>query len=144
MGYGRGGLYSYDSLDMLFGYMDAPSSREVLAEFQDLQPGDVIPIGKGGGFYVHRAEPGRCLVIGPEDRSIPISWSTVFYPTADGDTRLVTRVRGQMKGLPGGPAAAAAMDLAAFVMVRKWLLVLKERAERLAASRLPVPLRSAG
>jgi hypothetical protein len=140
MGYKRGGLYSYDALDILFRYLDAPSSRTILPEFQELHAGDVIPIGNGGGFYVHRAEPNRCLVIGPEDRSVPISWSTAFYPTAEGDTRLVTRVRGRLNELPGGRVAATGMDVAAFIMVRKWLLVLKERAEGLAASRLPVPL----
>jgi hypothetical protein len=53
-------------------------------------------------LYSRRAEPNVCLVIGPEDCSIPISWSTAFYPTENG-TRLVTRVRARMRDVPGGP-----------------------------------------
>jgi hypothetical protein len=50
MGYQRGGLYSYDWLDRLFGYLDAPSLARVLPQFQRLAPGDLIPIGRAGGF----------------------------------------------------------------------------------------------
>lgn len=132
MGYRRGGLYSYDSLDILFGMIDAPSSRDVLPQFQDLRNGDLIPIGKGGNFYVHEAAPNRRLVLGPEARSLPISWATVLQP-ADGGTRLITRTRGRFRDLPGGPLAHAWLDLTAFIMVRRWLQVLKQRAESLAA-----------
>jgi hypothetical protein len=45
MGYGRGGLYSYDWLDRLFGYLDSPSTNEILPEFQELRAGDEIPSG---------------------------------------------------------------------------------------------------
>ena len=45
MGYRRGGLYSYDCLDRLFGYLDRPSANRVLPEFQRLAVGDVIPLG---------------------------------------------------------------------------------------------------
>ena len=47
IGKGRGGLYSYDFLDRLFGFLDAPSSKDVLPEFQGLKPGDTIPLGRG-------------------------------------------------------------------------------------------------
>ena len=47
MGYRRGGLYSYDWLDRLFGYLDRPSANRVLPEFQHLAVGDVIPLGRG-------------------------------------------------------------------------------------------------
>ena len=50
MGYQRGGLYSYDWLDRLFGYLDGPSANHILPEFQQLAVGDEIPIGRGGGF----------------------------------------------------------------------------------------------
>ena len=39
LGKGRGGLYSYDWLDRLFGYLDAPSATRVLPQFQQLQAG---------------------------------------------------------------------------------------------------------
>ena len=47
IGYQRGGLYSYDWLDRLFGYLDRPSATRILPEFQDLAAGDEIPLGRG-------------------------------------------------------------------------------------------------
>ena len=41
MGTGRGGLYSYDWLDRLLGYTGAPSSDDILPQFQNLAVGDV-------------------------------------------------------------------------------------------------------
>jgi len=56
MGYRRGGLYSYDWLDRLFGYLDRPSADSILPEFQRLAVGDEIPIGRGQDF---RSPPSR-------------------------------------------------------------------------------------
>ena len=39
MGKRRGGLYSYDWLDRLFGYLDGPSARAVLPQFSTSQSG---------------------------------------------------------------------------------------------------------
>ena len=68
MGYRRGGLYSYDWLDRLFGYLDAPSAERILPEWQQLAVGDEIPIGRGGGFPVKAIEPFRSLVLGGHAR----------------------------------------------------------------------------
>src|SRR5678816_4093677 len=45
MGYQRGGLYSYDWLDRLFGILDRPSADRILPEFQRLAVGDAISLG---------------------------------------------------------------------------------------------------
>lgn len=37
MGKGRGGLYSIDWLDRVFGMLDAPSAERILPEWQDLK-----------------------------------------------------------------------------------------------------------
>ena len=63
MGYQRGGLYSYDWLDRLFGYLDRQSAHSILPEFQRLAVGDEIPIGRGQGFPVTAIEPNRALVL---------------------------------------------------------------------------------
>src|SRR5678815_5975709 len=42
IGYQRGGLYSYDWLDRLFGYLDRPSATRILPEFQQLAVGDTV------------------------------------------------------------------------------------------------------
>ena len=52
IGYQRGGLYSYDWLDRLFGYLDRPSATRILPEFQDLAVGDEIPLGRGPSWPV--------------------------------------------------------------------------------------------
>ena len=43
MGTGRGGLYRYDWLDRMFGFLDRPSATRILPEFQQLAVGDKIP-----------------------------------------------------------------------------------------------------
>jgi hypothetical protein len=48
IGYRRGGLYSYDWLDLLFGFLDRPSATRILPEFQQLAVGDKIPWGRTG------------------------------------------------------------------------------------------------
>ena len=50
MGYGRGGWYSYDQLDM-----KGRSAETPLPEFQSLEVGDVVPTHPGGGFVVRLA-----------------------------------------------------------------------------------------
>jgi hypothetical protein len=132
MGKGRGGLYSYDFLDRLFGYIDAPSSKVILPQFQDIQPGDLIPLGRGAPFPVAEAKKNEHLVLAGEQDETKWSWSTALYPQADGTTRLVTRNAGS--GTANGFASRLLLfgiDLAAFIMVRRWLVVLKGRAEGL-------------
>jgi hypothetical protein len=63
MGYRRGGLYSYDSLDRLFGYLDRPSAVAILPEFQRLHVGDEIPMDRDSGFPVQAITPGQSLVL---------------------------------------------------------------------------------
>ena len=40
IGYRRGGLYSYDWLDRLFGFLDRPSATRILPEFQRIAVGE--------------------------------------------------------------------------------------------------------
>ena len=63
IGYQRGGLYSYDWLDRLFGYLDRPSATRILPEFQALAVGDEIPLGRGPSWPVAIVEPRRALVL---------------------------------------------------------------------------------
>lgn len=135
MGYQRGGLYSYDFLDRVFGFLDAPSAKEILPEFQDLKPGDVIPIGKGGDFPVMDLKPNEFLLLGGETDETRWTWSTALYPQPDGTTRLVTRNTGNWGDSWAGRLMLIPMDLAAFIMVWRWLHVLKQRAEGLRERR---------
>jgi hypothetical protein len=131
MGKGRGGLYSYDFLDRLFGFLDSASSTEILSEFQDLKPGDLIPVGRGADFPVIDLRKDAYLLLGGGSEGARWTWSTVLYPQADGTTRLVTRNTGDWGDSWAGRLMLIPMDLAAFIMVRRWLQVLKARAEGL-------------
>lgn len=132
MGYRRGGLYSYDFLDRVFGFLDAPSSKVILPQYQDLKPGDVIPVGKGEPFPVKDLKKDEYLLLAGESEGMRWTWSTALYPTGDGMTRIVTRNTGAGMGA-GFPKRLmfVGIDLAAFIMVRRWLKVLKGRAETL-------------
>ena len=137
MGKGRGGLYSWDFLDRLFGFLDAPSAREILPEWQGLQPGDEIPIGRGGNFPVVDLKANEFLHLGGEADGAHWTWVTALYRTEDGMTRIVTRNTG-IGGAFGKRFFMAGMDLAAFIMVHRWLNVLKQRAEGLHRKRMEV------
>ena len=65
MGYGRGGWYSYDAIDML-----GHSTREILPDLQDLRVGQFIPFAPKVGFRVDVLEPGRALVLYLDDELV--------------------------------------------------------------------------
>lgn len=58
MGYGRGGWYSYDKLDI-----KGSSAGRILPQFQDLAPGDIVPTHSGGGFVAKVVDPEKALVL---------------------------------------------------------------------------------
>lgn len=132
MGYQRGGLYSYDLLDRIFGILDGPSAKEIVPEWQNLSVGDEIPLGKGPAFPVAAIERDRWLVLAGGENGVSWSWSMVLRATPDGRLRFITRNRGAGMGSPFGQAM---LDVAAFIMVRRWLIVLKGRAEGTARER---------
>ena len=129
MGSGRGGAYTYDWIENLFG-LDMHSADEILPEHQDLALGDVVPLGPNGpGMRVERLEPERAMSWRHEDGNWV--WTFGLYPEG-GATRLVSRNR---IALPGDSAARRLfttlfMEPGSLVMERKMLLGIKERAER--------------
>jgi len=132
MGYRRGGLYSYDWLDRLFGYLDRPSANCVLPEFQHLCEGDVIPMGRGAGLPVRTIDPARALVLGGNEGDFHWIWEFGLYPIGPNRTRLVSRSRAHMPAGWRWRVYMALLAPAAFVMTRRMLLGLQRRAERLA------------
>jgi hypothetical protein len=143
MGHGRGGLYSWDWLDSLFGILDEPSATQVLPQFQALEAGDHIPLKNGPPFPVLRVDPERVLVLGSDDPAFQVTWQTVLRPIDQQRTRLITRTRARLPDR-GARLFAAWIDLASFIMLQRWLTVLKERAEGLKAGRYRVAPDAAG
>lgn len=140
MGNGRGGLYSIDWLDRVFGILDGPSAREILPGYGDLKAGDVIPIGRGGDFPVLAVDHERALVLGGGDEKAMWLWSLVLQELPGGKTRLLSRNRGRVPAGIGGKVFIGVIDAAATIMTRRMLLNLKERAERLRAEPVQLPL----
>ena len=132
MGYRRGGLYSYDWLDRLFGYLDRPSAERILPEWQLLAVGDEIPIGRGGGFPVKAIEPFRSLVLGGHREDVEWSWELAVVPMGIGRTRLISRNRAWIPPRIHSWLMMLFIEPAAFLMTRKMLLGIKRRAEALA------------
>jgi hypothetical protein len=136
MGYRRGGLYSYDWLDRLFGYLDRPSATRVLPEFQHLAVGDEIPLGRGPNWPVAIIEPNHALVL--DMRNMPgIDWVWQFglYAGDEKRTQLVSRSRVSSR-TAWAHLITYAIEPAGFLMTRRMLLGLKQRAERVSAQEL--------
>jgi hypothetical protein len=137
MGYQRGGMYSYDWFDQLMGILDGPSADEVLPQFQKLEPGNVIPMGSGPSWPVAAVEPHRSLVLDIRDRGLHISWSFGLYELDEVHTRLVLRIRIRVALLMGLIGLFPLSDFGQFLMTRKMLLGIKQRAEALAGQNPP-------
>jgi hypothetical protein len=133
MGYQRGGLYSYDWLDRLFGFLDRPSATRILPEFQHLAVGDEIPLGRGPAWPVALIEPRRALVLDMRNMGdIDWVWQFGLYPVDEQRTLLVSRSRVHARSVWAW-LLTSAIEPAGFVMTRRMLLGLKQRAERLRA-----------
>jgi hypothetical protein len=131
IGYQRGGLYSYDWLDRLFGYLDRPSATRILPEFQHLAVGDAIPLGRGPSWPVAVLEPDRALVLDMRNMGgLDWVWQFGIYPVDETRTRLVSRSRVRAHPV-WARLLTHAIEPAGFLMTRRMLLGLKERSEGL-------------
>ena len=146
MGQGRGGLYSYDWLENLVG-LDIHSVDRIMPEMQELGVGDKIRMVPEGtepdlSFTVVRAEPPHLLVLGPGTSREKAMESGLPYPCwtfslrAEGSTRTRFVVRFQSDFKPtrrGWLINKYGLEPIHFVMERKMMLGIKERAERATA-----------
>jgi hypothetical protein len=131
MGPGRGGMYTYDWIENLFG-LDIHSTDRILPEHQHLEVGDVLRFRKGDlALRVEILEPERALSLRWEDGSG--IWTFVLDEHPAG-TRLLSRNRVTIRSTLGDRLAMLASEPGSLVMERKMLLGIKERAERLAAA----------
>jgi hypothetical protein len=132
IGYQRGGLYSYDWLDRLFGFLDRPSATRILPEFQQLAVGDKIPWdARGAELTVDVMEPLRALALSYKARGFQWVWQFGLYPLDGQRTRFVTRGTEHVPRTLVWWLGMRMMEPAAFVMTRRFLLGVKERAEAL-------------
>jgi hypothetical protein len=143
VGPGRAGFYSYDVLENLIG-LDIHSADRVIPELQDVAVGDRIPLGPATSFRVAALAEGQNLVLRstmhpfqgrdvdpatePGVPWLDWTWSFVLAPRQAG-TRLILRTRGAWSS----PAIAAlllpVLEPVWFVMERRMLIGIRERAE---------------
>ncbi len=134
MGYGRGGLYSYQGLENLTG-SDMRNADEIVPEWQHLSVGDPIRIdARVPPLTVALIEPGRALVLGGKATAPNLpdhTWGFYLVPVDALTTRLISRSRTSYLPTTGNKLAwgPLLMEPIGFVMERKMLLGIKRRAE---------------
>jgi len=132
MGSGRGGAYTYDWIENLFG-LNMHSADEILPQFQHLGVGDVLPMGPDGpAMRVEICDPQRTLAF----RSTDGNWVWSFNLSSSGPgTRLISRNRITVPEAtwPGRLLYRLIMEPGSLVMERRMLLGIKKRAEALPA-----------
>ena len=132
MGKGRGGLYSYDWLDRLFGVLDGPSSDTLIPRFQEIRAGDTIPVGGSAGWPVAIARSNEVLLLDVHEAGAHVTWAFALNSVSPTQTRLIMRVRARLPHSWTLPLRRAVLDPAEFFMVRRQLMGIRDRAERLA------------
>lgn len=141
MGQGRGGFCSYDWLENALG-MDIHNVDQILPELQDPRPGGLIPFWRGAGVNVAAVAPPHLLVLagtlvapkgegGAAASEAGGTWVFAVEEHPAGTTRLVIRSR-VARSAPAWLAAIMMrlMELMHFIMERRMLLGIRERAER--------------
>jgi hypothetical protein len=152
LGQDRGGFYSYDRLENLAG-ADIHNVDRIVPEMQHLKVGDFVPMAPVewgvpmGGFTVVRIEPGRAVVWrqGWPNDLVKMSssevqergtWAFVLEEVDEGTTRLLLRERSGLKPrMRDVLFNYLLIERQHFIMERRMLLGIKERAEMALAAR---------
>jgi hypothetical protein len=137
IGVDRGGMYSYDWLENLFG-LNVHTVDTIVPEYQNVQVGDFwrftpedYVLNPGPGLLVKELRPNAAVLLcfGMEDKPDEAcidTWQFVLEPQVDGTTRLLLRSRMAIEEeLP-----IKLTYFAQFIMERKMLLEIRELAER--------------
>jgi hypothetical protein len=151
LGQGRGGLYSYQRIENLFGCRIENADR-VIPEMQDVRAGDEVRLVPPDyradlSFEVAVAEPNRALVLrGKGTREDAFAhrmafptWTFVIEPVAAGRVRLLVRWRSDYEPRPAPFLTWHFVEPVHFVMERRMLNGIRRRAERLARERAAQP-----
>ena len=141
IGQDRGGMYSYDGLEQVIG-LEIHSAETINPAWQHLEPDDRVqlvppgwgPLPDGYAFRVSLVEPPHTLVLrqGPPHDPWDGVWTFSIREVGPGLCRLVSRTRTHRNPGVAQAVLRAATTLGApitWVMTRKMLLTLKERAE---------------
>jgi hypothetical protein len=144
MGQGRGGFYSYDWLENLIG-CDIHNANQILPDFQSLRVGDAVRLHpKAPPLPVAIVEPYRALVLGGRDveqqeqdpaRITGGTWGFYLREVDANTTRLLIRSRWNWKArLLPWMGYYLLLEPSHFIMERRMMLGIKQRAERSATT----------
>ncbi|MEV6305270.1 SRPBCC family protein [Actinoplanes sp. NPDC051861] len=128
MGSGRGGAYTYDWIENLFG-LNMHSANEILPEFQDLAAGDLLPMGEGAPpMRVEICDAARTLAFRSTDGNWMWSFNLRRHYLC---TRLLSRNRILLRDASRIQRLGfrAVMEPGSLIMERRMLLGIKRRAE---------------
>lgn len=137
LGQGRGGFYSYDFLENVVG-ADIHNADRILPEHQDLEVGDIIRLAPAdyalktpdSALDVAVLNDERALVIRSPYDPPRFSWAFVLEPADEATTRFVVRTRSRPpESARSRLVSRLFWEPAHFVMERRMLLGVKERAE---------------
>jgi len=140
LGLGRGGFYSYDIIERKLG-LDVHSVELIVPELQGLKVGDAIPFG-AFDLPVVSIEHDRLLLLEAEDEETGVaSFCFELHEQPEGGTRLLFRGRARFtewdiesstKSVAGFRQLPMVLGFepGSFVMFRRMLLGVRERAER--------------
>lgn len=127
IGYGRAGFYSYDMLDNL----GKPSATSIIPELQHIEVGTWIPmsgkVSEETAFRVMSFEPDSWMLW---DKAAS-TWAWKLIPIDEESTRLIIRLKCYYRwARPTIVTDLILMEICDFLMMRKLMLGIKERAER--------------
>lgn len=142
IGVDRGGMYSYDWLENLFG-LNVHTTDRIVPEYQQVQIGDFwrftpqdYVLNPGPGLYVRQLMQNEAVLLcfsleDKPDETCFDTWQFVLVPRGDGSTRLLLRSNMAIEqALP-----IKLTYFVQFIMERKMLLEIQERAEQPAEER---------
>jgi hypothetical protein len=136
IGVDRGGMYSYQWLENLFG-LKVQNVDHIVPAYQEARPGDFwrftpedYLLNPGPGLYVRELIPNQAVLLTfgleskPDDKPI-YTWQFVLEPQPAGSTRLLLRSNMAIK--PELPIKLT--YFVQFIMERKMLLTLRDKVE---------------
>jgi hypothetical protein len=143
MGQARGGLYSYDWLENVAG-LDFHNADRIVPEWQDVRVGDVVRFAPNQDtLIVCGVEPNRSLVwrvLDPVTHKVanassgPVwvdaTWAFVLRQVDPHHSRLIQRFRFGIRPRALGILYTALIEIPHFVMERRMLIGIRDRAER--------------
>jgi hypothetical protein len=119
LGQDRGGFYSYEWLENLAG-CEMRNADRVHPEWQEREVGELVLLHPANGLAVTLFEPGRVLAIE--------GWGALVLELADGGRQARLLVRSRVPRGPGAVFYTALVELPHFVMERRMLIGIRERA----------------